>query len=205
MTRKLTIISWILLLPAFGFMPGDRTTVPVLAKWVITRGCSLQVDGSTNVNNFSCSIDQYCTPDTISVFKNDGNQVTFPVTGILNLNIEGFDCHNIFMTKDLRKTLKANEFPIMHVRFVSLNKLPDLRLTKDAVTGLVDIELAGASKRFDMSYIFSMDDQRIIHLTGTRVVAFTDFNLIPPRKLGGMIKTNDRLNVVFHLNMKILN
>ena len=205
MTRKLTIVYWILLLPAFAFMPGDRASVPLLAKWVITRGCSLQVDGSTNVNNFTCSIDQYCNPDTISVFRNDGKEVTFPVTGVLNLNIEGFDCHNIFMTKDLRKTLKAAEFPIMHVRFVSLNKMPDFRLVKDAVMGLVDIELAGTMKRFDMSYTFSMDDQKIVHLMGTRAVSFTDFNLTPPRKLGGMIKTNDRLDVVFHLNMKVLN
>jgi hypothetical protein len=148
MTRKHTIVFWIMFLPALAFMPGDRTSVPLLAKWVITKGCSLQVDGSTNVNSFSCGIDQYCNPDTISVFKNDAKQVTFPVTGSISMNIEGFDCHNIFMTKDLRKTLKANEFPIMHVRFLSLNKLPDFRLAKDMATGLVDIELAGVTKRF---------------------------------------------------------
>jgi hypothetical protein len=65
----------------------------------------------------------------------------------------------------------------------------------------VNIELAGTRKGFEINYRVSMDGQKIIHLVGTRDINFTDFNLVPPRKLGGMIKTNDKLSVVFNLKM----
>jgi hypothetical protein len=205
MSRYANLISWILLLPAISFMPGAKKPAPLLAKWVISKGCSLQVNGSTNVNTFCCGITDYCNPDTIVVYKNPDKELVLPVTGQLNLNVTGFDCHNVFMTKDLRKTLKAGDFPIMSIRFLSLSKLPDFRLPGDVITGLVDIDLAGVTKRFEMSYKFSMDDQKVIHLAGSRIINFSDFNLVPPRKLGGMIRTNDRLNVGFHLNLKTIN
>lgn len=45
---------------------GNKAAV---TKWVIMAGCSLKVDGSTNVNNFSCAITNYSKPDTISVTR----------------------------------------------------------------------------------------------------------------------------------------
>jgi len=204
MVSKVKILFWLLFLPAFAFVPGDKASVPLLAKWVITKGCTLHVVGSTNINTFSCSIEEYCHPDTIIVYKNGDKAQNLPVAGSLSLNIAAFDCHNTYMTKDLRKTLKAEDFPVMHIRFLTLNKLPDFRIAQDAVTGLVAIELAGVTKQFDMNYRFYMDSQKIIHLEGSRTITFTDFNLVPPSKLGGMIKAKDKLDVGFLLNMKVL-
>jgi hypothetical protein len=50
-----------------------------------------------------------------------------------------------------------------------------------------------------------MDAQKVIHLLGVRDLNFSDFNLIPPRKLGGMIRTDDKLRVTFQLKMKAIN
>jgi hypothetical protein len=69
---------------------------------------------------------------------------------------------------------------------------------------LVDIEIAGVRKRFEVNYQISVDAEKSIHLLGSRDVNFSDFNLIPPRKLGGMIKTNDKLSVAFHLKINQL-
>src|SRR6187455_3394413 len=80
----------------------------IVIKWVIINGCSLKVDGSTNVNNFSCAITNYSKPDTILVTKTANQPVL--LNGIIKLDIQNFDCHNSFMTADLRKTLKAKEY-----------------------------------------------------------------------------------------------
>ncbi|MBD0278122.1 MAG: YceI family protein [Bacteroidota bacterium] len=171
-------------------------------KWVIISGCSLKVDGSTNINNFSCAIANYSTPDTILVFRNGNQPVLF--NGNIRLPVQNFDCHNPVMTADLRKTLKAKEFPQLIIRFISMNKYPDAGSRQDITKGIVVIELAGVSKRFEVDYKVVAADRNYINLVGSRKVNFTDFNITPPRKIGGMIQTNNELSVVFNLKMKVL-
>jgi hypothetical protein len=68
----------------------------------------------------------------------------------------------------------------------------------------VIIELAGVSRRFEVDYKMVSADGSIINLVGSRQVNFSDFNITPPRKVGGMIRTNNELSVVFNLRMKVL-
>ncbi|MDB5156636.1 MAG: hypothetical protein JWR50_1343 [Mucilaginibacter sp.] len=171
------------------------------ARWVIAENSSLSVNGSTNINKFSCEIPAYDQIDTLTLLKVD-KQIA--LTGNIGLKVQSFDCHNSMMTRDLRKTLKEKQYPRLYIRFLSLSEFPELTADPKQITGWVNIELAGASKRFEINYQVSTDDQKVIHLLGSRNINFSDFNLIPPRKLGGMIKTNDQLTVAFHLKMKAI-
>lgn len=170
-------------------------------KWVVTNGCSLKVDGSTNINNFSCAITNYNKPDTILVTRNNNQPVL--LNGIIKLDVENFDCHNSLMTADLRKTLKVKDYPKISIRFISINKYPEPG-RQDITKGIVVIELAGVSKKFEVDYKIASTERAYINLVGSRKVNFSDFNIKPPRKLGGMIQTNDELSVVFNLRMKVL-
>ncbi|TZF86242.1 YceI family protein (plasmid) [Pedobacter sp. BS3] len=171
------------------------------AKWVIMQGCSLRVEGNTNVNKFNCEIANYGKPDTLLIRKNDKGNV--PVKGRISLDVERFDCHNAVMTSDLRKTLKQKQFPKLNIEFISLSRFPELQ-KPDKVTGNVNIELAGVTRSFDVPYSISMDSNGVIHLIGSRDINFSDFNLTPPQKLGGMIRTENRLHIEFHLRMKAI-
>jgi hypothetical protein len=171
-------------------------------KWLISESSSLSVNGTTNINKFACDIPAYDQTDTLTLTRGSKEVM---LSGDIRLNVQSFDCHNAIMTHDLRKTLKEKEFPRLHIKFLSLSGFPELTAKPAMITGSVDIELAGAAKRFQVNYQVSIDPQKNIHLLGSRDVNFSDFNLIPPRKLGGMIKTNDKLNVAFHLKMRALN
>jgi hypothetical protein len=174
-----------------------------LATWVVMQGSSLMVNGITNVNSFQCEITNYSSPDTLTCAMALPKGMSLPMNGKLNLNIEAFDCHNRMMTNDLRKTLKAKIFPILSVRFISINGYPDLK-NPGTITGVVDIGLAGVIRRFDINYLFTMDNLQQLHLKGDRVIKFSEFNLMPPSKLGGVIKAKDELNVEFKLNLKTI-
>ncbi|MDE3235663.1 MAG: YceI family protein [Bacteroidota bacterium] len=208
MLKRFTILAISLFTNVLAFTQHEKgninNNVHNTARWIVLRGSSLRVDGSTNINKFSCEIEDYNNPDTISIFKNNIKEQVFAMKGNLSLDVMGFNCHNPMMTSDLRKTLKSKEFPRLSIRFISLSKLPDIRNPQEQITGWVDIEIAGVIKRFDVNYRFTIDQQRNIHLIGTRAVNFSDFNLIPPRKLGGMIKANERLDVEFHLVLKTI-
>lgn len=172
-------------------------------KWLILKGGTLKVNGSTNINTFSCLVADNAPIDTLVCFVNKDASVA--MSGKISLDIFGFDCHNPMMTLDLRKTLKAKEYPVMKINFLSLSKLPDLKATPDLIKGWVNIELSGVTKKFDVSYKFSIDNMKVIHLLGDRSVNFSDFNITPPRKLGGIIRANDRLDVEFSLDLKEVN
>jgi hypothetical protein len=191
---------YILLIAIAGlsFLPADNSKV----KWLVLKGGTLNVAGSTNINTFSCIIPDYSIPDTLICYKNKGKDQSIAMTGLVSLPIFSFDCHNNMMTADLRKTLKAKDFPKLIIHFVSLRKFPELKTTPENITGMVYIELAGIAKKFEVNYTISMDEQKVIHLVGKRSVNFSDFHITPPRKLGGIIQTKDKLDVEFHLSLK---
>jgi len=170
-------------------------------KWLISESSSLSVNGSTNINKFSCDIPNCDQADTLTVWKRDKGIM---LTGCINPAVLSFDCHKAMMTHDLRKTLKAKRYPRLHIKFLTLSNLPQLSNKPVAVTGQVEIEIAGVKKLYTVNYQISTDTDRIIHLLGSRDLHFSDFNLVPPRKLGGMIETKDLLRVEFQLKMKAI-
>lgn len=190
----------ILLFVLSGFTPPDNGR----AIWVVMQGSSLTVNGSTNINTFQCVIPNYSMPDTISLVRGSQKGVTLPMNGKLNLSVEGFDCRNKMMTSDLRKTLKAKTYPVLTVRFISVNGFPDLK-NPGKITGIVDIGLAGVTKRFEINYLFTSEERQQIQLKGDQLIHFSDFNLTPPSKLGGVIRAKDELKVEFILHLKPLN
>jgi hypothetical protein len=186
-----TVLLWLM-----WFMPASDV------RWVVLKGGSLRVDGTTNVNKFSCVIKDYASPDTL-VFYKPGN-VPVPMSGAVRLPVLSFDCMSGPMTEGLRKALNAKEFPRLAISFLSLNKYPSFASTEEVISGIVNIELAGKSKRIAVNYTIYMDPQHIIHLVGKQTITFSEFGLTPPRKLGGMIRTDDQLDVEFHINFKAI-
>jgi hypothetical protein len=196
---KPLLLVLMVLISGFSF----RHNKPYLSKWVISKGCSLKVGGSTNVNKFTCVIADYYRPDTLTFYKGSPTE-GIRITGVMKLDVQTFDCHNPVMTGDLRKTLKSKEFPKLTIQFINLSRYPE-KDREDAVKGAVNIELAGVNKRFDVDYKFRPEGGKEATLIGTRKINFSDFNLVPPRKIGGMIQTNNELNVEFNLKVRVLN
>ena len=170
-------------------------------KWLISENSSLSVKGSTNIDKFSCDIPSCNQSDTLTVWKSEKGVV---LTGSINPAVFSFDCHKKMMTHDLQKTLQAKKYPKLHIRFLSLSELPQLSNKPVSITGQVEIEIAGVKKLYLINYEISADSAKVIQLLGTRNLDFSDFNLVPPQKLSGIIKTKDLLSVEFQLKMKAI-
>lgn len=173
------------------------------ARWVITKGCSLQVVGSTNVNQFTCVIADYYKPDTLTFYV-DKLKEPAQITGAIQLKVQNFDCHNPPMTANLRKALKAADYPHLLIKFISLNQYTLKPNSATALNGKVSITLAGVTKLYKINYQLVPTGGQTFTLVGSREVTFSDFNIIPPRKIGGLIKTDNALQVQFKLNVKVL-
>ncbi len=184
------------------FEEGGGPQSSIKAKWVVLGKCSLRVDGSTNVNTFSCAVPEYRTADTLIFYNNTANAALVPMSGKLAIDVGQFDCSNDMMTKDLRKILKWKEYPNMYIEFLSLNNFPSFKTGSEQIVSSVNINIAGVSKRYNVLFRFSRNAQGIITLTGNQAINFSDFNISPPHKLGGMIKAKDRLDVEVRLSLR---
>jgi hypothetical protein len=144
---------------------------------------------------------EYVKPDTLRALMEQGKtRYAFTSNSDLSVEIRRFDCHHKYITSDFRKMLKADVYPCLVIRFLSLDEIRSGMVVK----GQVLVELAGKKKVMDVSYscIQSTPDQ--FRLRGVRVMKFSDFALEPPRKIGGLIRINEEIKVNFNLNFRKL-
>jgi len=193
--------KWIQCFLIICLVSSFQHTKVVVLKWVVVKGCSLRVSGRTNINKFNWDLDNYGQPDTIIVSRSGTEPVQ--LRGDIQLSVEKFDCHNMIMTADLRKTLKVKNYPYLIIRFLNINKYPE-STGQEGIKGWVSIQLAGVTRQYEVSYRIAAASKNQVYLVGSQQVTFSDFNISPPRKLGGMIKTNNELAVVFNLNLQVI-
>lgn len=188
----------LLLLPfftTFFFNPPAAT----VEKWVVEKSSNLCIEGKSNVSSFQCDVVQYLRVDTIYFYKDDRQIVTS--RGGITIDVNTFDCHQKYITADLRKTLKAKECPLLRIDLLSIGNLP-VATGDYKTTGWVAIQLAGVSRNVQVNYTVQAAGNGVMHLYGSQRVAFSDFSLTPPRKLAGLIKVEEEINVKFRLILR---
>ena len=190
------------LLPILAFLISNNPVTPP-AKWTIEKSSTITVTGKSNVNEFNCQVPGYYQTDTIFVSQlSSGKDVR--LSGDLEVDVFKFDCHSKMITKDLRKTLKADQYTKLKIRILTLEHLPESQFTAQCIKGMVEVELAGARKVLQIPYVFVNNGPNGYLLNGTKTFYFSDFNLTPPRKLAGIVQVKDEFLVDFKLKVNII-
>lgn len=167
--------------------------------WIIDRQSRMAIHGSTNINTFSCQIGSYTGHDTLRYYQNiSGCGMQFS-SSTMTIPIRHFDCGSRQISSDFWKTLKSETHPKLRIDFISLQNAP---VKSDALaSGVVDITLAGVTTRYTILFDMRVKNNLIL-LTGVYVANFSDFNLVPPEKLQGLIRVQQLLRVEFDLVLK---
>ncbi len=186
---------------AFSPAEGPRKLPPV---WVVEKGSLLSIEGSSNVNRFTCAVKEYLQLDTLRWVHDDRTRKLLFRHSAVRVDVMQFDCHHKFITADLRKTLKVSQYPYLLIHFLTIE---DLTWVHEGATvrGQVVIELAGMKKLVDMEYKLVREQGDRFRLQGSKHLRFSDFRLEPPRKLAGLIHINEDIRVVFELAFRPLN
>lgn len=190
------MVPVLMILFHFFFKPASG---PVEEKWIIDRNSVFTIEGKSNVAPFRCQTSQYLNRDTIVMLRNENPHTAFSFRGGLKVLIRWFDCEQTVMTREMWRTLKEKERPEMKINLVNVG-----RFTKNGqkVLGLVDIELAGVTRRFEILFEVNTAVPQNLCFSGIRQLSFSDFNLKPPNKLAGLIKVEENLIVRFKINMR---
>ena len=182
---------------ASAFGKKDAANV-ALARWVVERNSSLNIQGETNINTFQCDVTEYLRSDTLCYLRNDESKKLNFTASYLVIEVKRFDCHSKFITEDFRGALKAEQNPTLKIALISVDQFAP-NCTNQPVKGIVDISLARVVKRAEINYIAKALPGNRIQLSGSHVFLFSDFGLKPPRKLAGLIRTKDEIKVTFQL------
>jgi hypothetical protein len=187
----------IILLMSFCWPPHTM----LKEKWLIEKESNLYFEGRTNISNFRCGITSYLRPDTLCFCREDNSKAILSVKGGLSIDVNCIECQQPYMNKDLRKTLKAGECPFMKIALLSIgNFAGDVKNVK----GKVAITLAGVTRILDVDYTVQPVDENNLRLYGREQVLFADFDLTPPRKMAGLVKVEQQINVNFMLALRLL-
>jgi hypothetical protein len=189
-------------LPILALLMSNNPVTPP-TKWTIEKSSTITVTGKSNVNEFNCQVPGYYQTDTIFVSQLSSSK-DVRLSGNLEVDVFKFDCHSKMITKDLRKTLKSDQYPKLKIRFLSLDHLPEAQFTAQCIKGMVEVELAGVRKILQIPYVFVNNGTSGYLLNGTKTFYFSDFSLTPPRKLAGIVQVKDEFLVDFKLKVNIV-
>jgi hypothetical protein len=89
----------------------------------------------------------------------------------MSITIRSFDCGAKPISRDFRKTLKADKYPDLEINFISLQNAN----SKENIKGVVDITLAGSTARHNVCYYAAVEPNGGVLLRGIHEVHFADF------------------------------
>lgn len=143
----------------------------------------VKINGSTNVNSFQC---------INSKFKHEAYSFSEKNLPNIILKVTDFDCGNKMMTKDFQKILNAEKYPEMTIKFLNFIK------NQKKFLAVVEVKMMNQSRKYNVE--FNLENNKMV---GRKNVKFSDFNITPPKKMGGMVVVKDDLDLTFSLSTKI--
>lgn len=149
----------------------------------------VSINGTTNVNTFKCVNNSFHQLVPLSLNHSSDNK--FAETSI-NLIVKDFDCKNRIMTNDFRDIIHAEKYPFLNITFLSLDK-------KDHNTykAFVQVKMMNKVKKYFVDLTLK-DSVLVVKKT----LRFSEFDIVPPKKFGGMVSVKDDLNLAVSLKVK---
>ncbi|GHE70409.1 hypothetical protein [Roseivirga thermotolerans] len=152
---------------------------------LLITGKSITIQGQTSLGKFACTYSEIHQPEAAFI-RNGANSI--PVL-FLELLIEDFDCGNKILNKDFRETLRAAEHPSIGISVDNFRKIENYYLST------VSLTLGGkVSELLELRFI-KIDKHGNTYLKSEFKLSTSSFELSPPKKLFGLIKLRETLEV----------
>lgn len=149
---------------------------------IIINKLEIKILGSSSVNKFKCS-NSFPYKDTIYLDSSTKNSLKSKIS------MNNFDCGHKIMNKDLKKTVKATEFPQSMVTITDIKPYGT-----DYKCNLI-FQITNKTLSFKNLLLKNTEQT----LDGTISLNFSDAGLRPPTKMGGLIKVKEKFTIQFYL------
>ncbi|HZH70443.1 MAG TPA: YceI family protein [Flavobacteriaceae bacterium] len=162
----------------------------------ITANSQLFIKGTSNVNTFTCHYNQRMLAQKIPVeFRKSGTALIFKDVH-MQLDNLGFDCGNRGINRDFHELLQTEAFPKIDFHLLEVDK------SASKPQAYVAIKIAGKKKKYTFPVEVFENSKKI---DGVLCLNITDFDLIPPRKMMGLIVVREDIEINFSFEIQVLN
>lgn len=168
--------------------------------WVIKNESQITIQGSTNIGGYSCSLEKVYSDEPLAYSRTD-DMLRFKANR-LALPVKEFECNNFLIDNDFQELLKAKEHKNIYVEILELEN-PD-GASNGRVFGKVKIIIMNNEKVYRIPFQTKRSDNKNFSLNGKVNLVVSDFNLVPPKRFGGIIKIDETISVNFQLKLQEL-
>lgn len=172
----------------------------------LDSGSRLAIEGSSNVNKFTCMCNEQFPRMHIRYDRAEGSTALRFSNATLHVRAKSLDCGNQAMNKDMYETLLADKHPNIRIELQRAQlPAPEALSRTNAWTPLkanAQLTIAGITQPvvFDVQAARLAPDR--IRLTSIKEVRMTDFGMTPPRALMGLVKVHDAIRI--HLDLIVV-
>lgn len=189
--KTLLPFSFLILYTIFGFAQNtaDNRTIEIMPDSKLT------ITGDTNINKFLCEFDSDMIPSSRKVMVSRNQEEFHFENAILILDNTGFDCGSKGINKDFHELIQTEEYPEISLELKKLHINTPTRATADLI-----ISIAGETKAYRVPV--KIVDGDTPQYRGDLTLNINDFNLIPPKKMFGLIIVKENIEINFNLNVE---
>jgi hypothetical protein len=176
----------------------SERTPPETVRLVLREGSRLWLDGDSNLHAWKCDASEF-TPELRLERPAPDASPTQVDRAVLNVPVAKLECGHGKMNDNLRKALKAGEFP--SIMFVVTGAEFFDTGTKGALEVLAKGHLYVAGEGRDLEFQVSGTDtgDGALRIRGRVTIKMTDFGIQPPTAMMGLLKTKNEVTISFDL------
>ncbi len=164
------------------------------ATVVISQESELTITGFTNINHFSCNYNIYkIDPKQKVLYKTEGDRIIFNQTS-LNLSSTAFDCGNKMINKDFNRLLKTEVYPEVKLKLLEIRPNNNV---DNKLNAKIEVTICGVANIYEMPVEINHNEK--LSVKGILNLDISDFQLKPPKKVLGIIKVDEKINIDFNL------
>jgi polyisoprenoid-binding protein YceI len=180
------LIGLMLVMPALA----HAQNVPIRLE----AGSRIWLQGTAGPVHFSCQANQVDVTGQVRLraHGHGHDQVDLFVT----IPVASMDCGLSAMNKDLRAALKADRHPAIRYSLGRYTVSQPYRIAQWVDTS-GQLSVAGETRAVNIRVLGQPDPGTGMRLTGHLPVDMTDFKVVPPSPLMGLVKVDKELNVYF--------
>ncbi len=174
---------------------NDRSFI----AYSVDKSSWLSLSGTTNVNSFEClSSNGVSKGYILAEVKPDDDRINFTDARIL-VKVNSFDCKNPLISRDMYKALGGDQNPYIEIKLLDAKPGDEyLYSTTGNFNANVVITINGKSRTTVLNIDWSRKEGFEYHFEGSADLTMSDFGIVPPSPVMGMIRLDDNITVNFN-------
>ncbi|MCP2043315.1 hypothetical protein [Pontibacter sp. HSC-36F09] len=160
-------------------------------EFVVITGNRVSVAAGTSLGNINCAYTSSTQKDTLVLNK----QIPQSDRLRLAIPVKEFNCGNVFLNKDFAKALNASQHPYTKIEVVCLKQ------EGKGYKGNLNLIVSGKTIPLRDVTFTVYPGTGVTNLRGNICLNFSEIGLATPKKMGGLFKVEDKLQVSVELQL----